>query len=331
MLQWLLVPVAAASMRAVLEALGRAGVDVARLGVRQLDDDQALATLWARAIARTGRPSLPLEIGLSMPLGALGPIDYLAASSATVGAALGVAQQAFPLVAPGVQLQLERRRGGGRRVAVVDQPPFPGQADSDLLVVGILLRRVRELGSRPLDLPLLELSRPAPAPGQLGWWLGLLGLPEVRFGARRAALHLSAADWAVPLRGADPRLLATLRAAVGVEPRSGDALLVAVRALALERLPGRLTLDELGPALGLSGRTLQRRLAASRTSLAAVLDELRRDRAEQLLGEGSLGLGEIAARVGFAEPASFTRAWRRWRGEPPSRSRRRAVTSRGRR
>lgn len=321
------MPVAAATGRAILEALGRAGVDPGRLGVRRLDDDQALATLWARAVARTGRPSLPLEIGLSMPLGALGPIDYLAASSATVGAALTVAQQVFPLAAPGVQLLLERRRGGGRRVAVVDQPPFPGQADSDLLVVGILVRRVRELASRPLDVPLLELSAPEPAPAQRGWWLGLLGLARVRFGALRAALHLSAADWTVPLRGADPRLLATLRTVVGVEPRSRDALLVAVRALALERLPGRLTLQELGPALGLSARTLQRRLEASGTSLAAVLDELRRDRAEQLLAEGGLGLGEIAARVGFAEPASFTRAWRRWRGEPPSRSRRRAVTS----
>ena len=109
---------------------------------------------------------------------------------------------------------------------------------------------------------------------------------------------------------------------VGIEQRSSDALLVAVRALAIQRLPALLTLDQTGPALGLGMRTLQRKLAASETSLSALVDEVRRDRAEQLVGEGLLTLGEVAARVGFAEQASFTRAWRRWFGAAPSQARR---------
>jgi AraC-like DNA-binding protein len=86
-------------------------------------------------------------------------------------------------------------------------------------------------------------------------------------------------------------------------------------------LPARITLAELGPALGLSTRSLQRRLAASAASLSMLLDEARRDQAETLVAGGLLSLGEIAARVGFAEQASFTRAWSRWFGEPPSRAR----------
>ncbi|WP_441289290.1 helix-turn-helix transcriptional regulator [Sorangium sp. KYC3313] len=129
-------------------------------------------------------------------------------------------------------------------------------------------------------------------------------------------------DWTTPLRSADPRLLATLEATVGAEQRTSDALLVAVRALALRRLPDTPPLGEVASALGLSVRSQQRKLSLSRTSFVEVLDEVRRDHAEQLLDEGVLTLGEIAARVGFAEPASFTRAWRRWRGEAPSRRRR---------
>jgi AraC-like DNA-binding protein len=105
---------------------------------------------------------------------------------------------------------------------------------------------------------------------------------------------------------------------VGLEQRSVDALLVAARALAGQRLPAVLTLGELAAALGLSPRTLQRKLAGSGTSLSALVDEVRRDRAEDLRARGLYTLGEIAARVGFAEPASFTRAWRRWFGAPPS-------------
>jgi AraC-like DNA-binding protein len=59
-----------------------------------------------------------------------------------------------------------------------------------------------------------------------------------------------------------------------------------------------------------------------------VADELRRDRAEQLVAEGLFTLGEVAARVGFAEQASFTRAWRRWFGRPPSQRPRRAEAGR---
>ncbi|MFY0572856.1 helix-turn-helix domain-containing protein [Archangium lansingense] len=319
------MPLVPTTAQAITEMLGRFGVDVAALKVSPLDDDPALAVLWTRAIARTGRRTLPLEVGLKMPLGMMAVVDYLAAASATVGAALTVAQRVFPLVAPGVQLLLERLPSGVRRVVIVNQPPFPGELESDLLVLGILLARMRTLASRPLELPRLELAEPHPESRTR--WVELLGTSRLRFGTRRTSLHFSASDWATPLRSADPRLLATLETLVGAEQRTGDALLVAVRALAMQRLPATPTIGEVAPALGLSVRSLQRRLALSGTSFVEVLDEVRRNRAEQLLDEGLLTLGEIAARVGFAEQASFTRAWQRWRGEAPSRSRRHGSAS----
>ncbi|WP_437623201.1 hypothetical protein [Sorangium sp. So ce1151] len=56
------MPVVPATAQAISEALGRFGVDVPRLKIGPIDDDLALATLWARAIARTGRRTLPLEV-----------------------------------------------------------------------------------------------------------------------------------------------------------------------------------------------------------------------------------------------------------------------------
>lgn len=79
-----------------------------------------------------------------------------------------------------------------------------------------------------------------------------------------------------------------------------------------------MTLDDAASSLGIGGRALQRELAAGGAALSAIADGIRRARSEALVGEGLLTLGEVAVRFGFREQASFTRAWRRWFGDPPS-------------
>ena len=66
-----------------------------------------------------------------------------------------------------------------------------------------------------------------------------------------------------------------------------------------------------------SARTLQRRLGAEGTSVAKLLDELRRTRAEAYLEMG-LSISEVSYLVGFAEPSVFFRAFKRWTGETPA-------------
>lgn len=303
---------------AILEALGSLGFDVRRLGIHHLRDDADFARLWEKVIALTGRRSLPLEVGLMMPMGAMGAIDYLAASSASVGAALTMAQRLFPLVGPGVQLHIERGRSGGRRVSIVNQPPFPGQAASDLLVLGILLGRLRQFARDPVTLTSVHLTQPRPR--DEGRWCLLLDARRVHFGARRAGFELASRVWDWPLRGSDPRLLATLSQTLGVDVRGGDALLVTLRVLATQALPNALTLLEAAAATGNSRRTLQRKLAEHETTLSQLVDEARRQRAEYLVEQGGSSLGEVAARVGFRQAASFTRAWYRWFGVAPSRA-----------
>jgi hypothetical protein len=95
--------VAPETVLAITEGLTRLGLDVSRLKIGSVKDDESLHQLWKAAIDRSGRGTLPLEVGLSMPLGAMGLLDYLAASSATVGAALHIAQQFFSLVAPRIE------------------------------------------------------------------------------------------------------------------------------------------------------------------------------------------------------------------------------------
>jgi AraC-like DNA-binding protein len=76
--------------------------------------------------------------------------------------------------------------------------------------------------------------------------------------------------------------------------------------------------EQVAKSLGLSERTLARRLASEGLSFGATLDELRRDLAIRYLGERGLQISQIAWRVGFHQPSAFSHACRRWTGKTPS-------------
>jgi AraC-like DNA-binding protein len=71
-------------------------------------------------------------------------------------------------------------------------------------------------------------------------------------------------------------------------------------------------------------RTLQRRLAEAGTSFVAELERHRARRAREMLAEGRLSVGEIAFALGYSEPSTFHRAFRRWTGTTPAEFRREA-------
>ncbi|MGK8557939.1 AraC family transcriptional regulator [Nocardia gipuzkoensis] len=99
--------------------------------------------------------------------------------------------------------------------------------------------------------------------------------------------------------------------------RSRTGVAASVRDL-LVRNPGEIP-DQATVALGLymSSRTLSRRLHEEGTSFRALLDEVRQTMSEVLLTHTDMTTEQVAARLGYAEAASFIRAFRRWQGCPP--------------
>lgn len=89
---------------------------------------------------------------------------------------------------------------------------------------------------------------------------------------------------------------------------------------------GRVSLDHVAAVSTLSTRTLQRRLDEEGLSFSEVLDRTRAAEARRLLAERDLKVIEIAYELGYAEPASFTRAFTRWTGLSPSEYRERHQT-----
>jgi AraC-like DNA-binding protein len=81
---------------------------------------------------------------------------------------------------------------------------------------------------------------------------------------------------------------------------------------------GQSHIDELAEAVGLSRRTLQRRLAAAGTTYSQLVDDARIHAALPMLGDPDLRVTDIAFELGYSHPAHFTRAFRRWAGVTPS-------------
>lgn len=77
---------------------------------------------------------------------------------------------------------------------------------------------------------------------------------------------------------------------------------------------GRLSVATAARALGVSRRTLERRLAATGSGYRQVLDDELKQRAGRLMKSGALSHAEIADRLGFKDPTSLSRASRRWFG-----------------
>jgi AraC-like DNA-binding protein len=87
---------------------------------------------------------------------------------------------------------------------------------------------------------------------------------------------------------------------------------------------GEATIDRVAAAMFLSERTLQRRLADEGSTFESLVDDFRREEAARLLRSRGRRISEIARELGHHEPASFSRAFRRWYGSTPSAWRRSA-------
>ena len=92
-----------------------------------------------------------------------------------------------------------------------------------------------------------------------------------------------------------------------------------VRSKLTEMLPaGTVTQQDVAESLHMSLRTLQRKLAEESTSYKELLEETRKELANQYLRQGCLSVSEVTYLLGFSEPSNFARAFKRWTGRTPS-------------
>ncbi|WP_424985299.1 AraC family transcriptional regulator ligand-binding domain-containing protein [Microbulbifer sp. S227A] len=149
---------------------------------------------------------------------------------------------------------------------------------------------------------------------------------RVEFGARNNAFFFEPATLDLPLATADHELYAILRQyaeeVLERDRANGSPLIVDVeRAITARLAAGEARQDVVARDLGLSSRTLARRLAQEDTTYFRTLSDLRQSLAVSYLRNSDLGLGEIAYLLGYSNLSSFADAFKRWVGMSPGRFR----------
>jgi AraC-like DNA-binding protein len=137
----------------------------------------------------------------------------------------------------------------------------------------------------------------------------------ITFDAASNSLRFAVSDMTASLPASNPRLAELHDRFAGDYLNRFDHARTSYRAreLIVRRLPdGEPRRDEVAIELGMSERTLQRRLEEEATSFVQLLDDTRRELAEQYLGRLHLSLAQAAYLLGFADQSSFFRACRRW-------------------
>jgi AraC-type DNA-binding domain-containing proteins len=190
------------------------------------------------------------------------------------------------------------------------------------MLVGITLATLLELGRRgsgqPINAKLVEFSDPMGDAKSLEAYFGC----RIRFGAESNRLTLHRQDLDRPFLSYNEELLEILTPALDLtldEKHSRQSTIQTVKRIMKSCLAdGSPDMFAVARDLGMSERTLQRRLTDEGTSFKQLLSQVRHERALEYLADPRLDIKEVAFLIGYGDQNSFYRAFRLWEGITPS-------------
>lgn len=294
------------------------GVEPAALA----DPDARVPVAWDVAVWMflAQRP-IGLALGERLGVNTIGVVGYAMQHRRTVGEALDWLQRFRAVLHPELlpEVTVRETPAGSRLVfANTITGAFAALREPVYAYASGIRALLRGLSGRPVATRSVTYPMPRPAdPSPHEEWFRC----PVAWGGGRFEIAFDAEvrDWPLPRN--DPRLFAYLAqqverldAAVPDDDTAATAVRREVAALLHEGEPRQ---GRVARRVAMSARTMQRRLAAEGTSFAAIVDAVRRERAELFLRDPHLTAGEVAFLLGYSEPAAFFRAFRRWTGRTP--------------
>lgn len=321
--------VAASWVRGIAELLAGEGLDAAELLAAAHIDPSSLeapgawvasedvSRLWEIAAARTGNPAIAL-VGRHRPRPkSFDVVGYAMMSCANLHDALERLIRYLRILSDTIGIR--RTEGGGEYRLDFDihggSRPVPRHRIEYILVT--LLDFCRWVSARPLVPKAVAIAYPRPR--EVRPYEDAFGCP-VSFDTETSWVVFSIDDLSLPLPTSNPTLDALHERFVGeyLEHFEQGRTSHRVREVVVRRLPdGEPLRDDVARELGMSERTLQRRLEEEHTSFGELLDETRRELAEQYLHRLNLTLVQAGYLLGFSDQSSFFRACKRWFGVPP--------------
>lgn len=290
---------------------------------QHLDDADALITRQQEMrlvenlmLALPHVPALGFELGLQYNVSTFGIWGFALRSSRTLREAMQRAIRYLPLSTAYCRFSLlDDAEGFGW---LVDPEAIPQHLRQFLLerdtATGINL--LKELSLAGIEVEALEYS--GPAPDYAAQIAALAGIAPL-YNRPRNALILRRADAERRLPMYDANLVRLLdeQCQSQLKLRQTSGVTGQVRAQLLGSLGLAASLEDVAHQLAMSDRSLRRKLEEEHTTFRGIVEEERKVLAERLLQSTHMKLDEMALQLGYADTASFTRAFRRWVGHSP--------------
>jgi AraC-like DNA-binding protein len=303
--------------------LRRAGCDPALFQVPETRvPNRVVQRVFELAEEATGDPCFGLDVGKQVRGVALHAVGYAWLASATLGEAMARLARYTRVLSDTWRAEVRDEPRGVRfqlmSAFVQDMKP-PSRHDAILSGIVKLCRITYGDSFVPLEVA-VKRERLADTRRFEEWFRA-----PIAWGAPQPGLLCRREDLVRPLVTTNPDIVLSSDKLVTdyLARLDRDDVVARVKRELLNGFPaGTPTQAAIARALGMSTRTLHRRLYEEGTSFVDLLDETRRELAAGYIRRSDYSVGEVAYLLGFAETSSFNRAFRRWTGMSPSEYRR---------
>ncbi len=325
------------SARLVFERLKKAGVDVEPLlslaGLQQSDiykEDGWIsfhnhARFFEAAAQALDDPFFALKLSQDIDPREFGALAYVGITSKTLGEALFNLKRYIRVVTGAWNMDVLRRD----RFVILEITPdhldyFDCQPATEWFVAN-LIRCYQFSIDRNLPPHEVRFVAPLAQSNNLAGYQEYFGC-KVSFGQENCQIILEHDAMQLPIKSADDRLLKVLKLhcdQLMQEHYCVDSVFTKrIRENIIDLLPsGRGKVKFIAAKLGLTERTLLRRLADEGTSFSEIREDLRCDLATKYIQDKRLSLKQIAYLLGYSDQSAFSVAFRRWKGCTPRQAR----------
>ncbi|WP_372958848.1 AraC family transcriptional regulator [Marinobacter sp.] len=284
-----------------------------------------ILTVFRNAMAVSGSSTLALRTGSRLHITACGIYGYALLSSPTHRHAADFVIRYDRTLHPLTEMRYRLDQG---IASWTFEPTVETDTGTELyrFVVELKLSAMRSV-LEDLHNPgfrLLKARVAYPPPAHARAYREYLGC-EIEFGQGTNTLCYEAAMTEEPMARADPLTHETMRRFCDqalLQLNEKSSLADTVRILLLEQPDQFVHLGAVATTLGMTERTLRRKLLAEETSFRQLLTEARTRLAISYLRSTNLTNEAIALRLGYSDAANFSHAFTRWTGVPPNRYRR---------
>ncbi len=294
-------------------------------------DGRITARQWSRLVlvclSLVGDSGLGYANGVRLRPTSHGALGFALLSSPTIGQALQLGSMFFSMRLPHYRIDISQQDELALITLTEVHPVMDANAEQsellrrffhETLLIGMVLGW-KSMTIQPIEQMELWVDWPEPAYHQQF----AAQLPNMRFNQPVNQIRMPASYLNHPLLLADPMAFQQALAQCELERirfsnNISDIIQRLKTELLLQPYQGYPALEQVAEKLGISSRTLKRRLQELDSSFLQVLDQVKQQDAEQLLSNTEMDIQQVASTLGYENPTNFTRAFKKWTGTTPS-------------